>query len=311
MDSRVDVVVVSYNSATRCAPASEPLAGARRRGGDRRRQRLAGRLARRRSPTCRVDAIESGRNGGFGFGCNLGDGAPATRRTCCSSTRTRGIGAGGPGAARRRARRRAATSRSSARGCSRTDGRADPEPAPLSSARGSTWAQALFLHRVLRRAPWANEIVTRAGGLRAAGLPRVGLGRVHARAARRRSSALGGFDEGFFLYCEDMDLCARLRAAVATRPLRAGRDRAPRGRALGAAHEPVRRPRPQPAALRAQALRPRQRAALQRLGLAAGALDPRRRRAAAPRAPARPRRGAARDALRLSAGSSRRSGALD
>jgi N-acetylglucosaminyl-diphospho-decaprenol L-rhamnosyltransferase len=76
----------------------------------------------------------------------------------------------------------------------------------------SMWARALFLHRLWPRAPWANEIETRP--------------EVYDRPAdhewvsgacmlirRDAFEAAGGFDDGFFMYCEDQDLCRRLRAA--------------------------------------------------------------------------------------------------
>ena len=47
-------------------------------------------------------------------------------------------------------------------------------------------------------------------------------GRVHAGAARARLRQVDGFDERYFLYWEDADLCRRLRAARLPRALRAG-----------------------------------------------------------------------------------------
>jgi N-acetylglucosaminyl-diphospho-decaprenol L-rhamnosyltransferase len=77
---------------------------------------------------------------------------------------------------------------------------------------GSTWAHAFFLHRPLRRAAWANEIIRQDAAYEQPAYPEWISG---ACMLVRRDvlESIGGFDEGFFLYCEDMDLCARVRKA--------------------------------------------------------------------------------------------------
>ena len=73
----------------------------------------------------------------------------------------------------------------------------------------STFARALFLHRVLPRAAWVDE-VQRDRELYAA--PHTAEWVVGCCMLVRRTAleALGGLDEGFVLYCEDKDLCARI-----------------------------------------------------------------------------------------------------
>jgi GT2 family glycosyltransferase len=70
----------------------------------------------------------------------------------------------------------------------------------------SAFSEALFLHHALPRAQWTTELVHR---------PRAGDAEWLSGAALcvRRTSLeeIGGFDERFFLYSEDTDLCARLR----------------------------------------------------------------------------------------------------
>jgi N-acetylglucosaminyl-diphospho-decaprenol L-rhamnosyltransferase len=76
----------------------------------------------------------------------------------------------------------------------------------------STYAQALFLHRIFPRATWVDELVRREEDYERAGSPEWVSG---ACVLVRRSALeeLHGLDEGFFLYCEDTDLCRRLRDA--------------------------------------------------------------------------------------------------
>jgi N-acetylglucosaminyl-diphospho-decaprenol L-rhamnosyltransferase len=73
----------------------------------------------------------------------------------------------------------------------------------------STWSQALFLHRIAPEAAWADEHVRDA---RCYDEPRSAEWLSGACMLVRRDvyQALGGIDEGFFLYCEDMDLCRRV-----------------------------------------------------------------------------------------------------
>ena len=74
----------------------------------------------------------------------------------------------------------------------------------------STFAQAFFLHRFFPQAVWSDELVRDRAAYERPGSPEWASG---ACLLIRRSEydAIGGLDEGFFLYCEDMDVCKRLR----------------------------------------------------------------------------------------------------
>jgi GT2 family glycosyltransferase len=73
----------------------------------------------------------------------------------------------------------------------------------------STFAQALFLHRLFPHAAWADEVIRDGRVYETAGCAEWVSG---ACVLVRRSllEELGGFDEDFFLYCEDIDLCRRI-----------------------------------------------------------------------------------------------------
>jgi hypothetical protein len=73
----------------------------------------------------------------------------------------------------------------------------------------STYAQALFLHRLFPRASWTDEMIRTEETYAEPGSPDWVSG---ACMLLRRSALeeLGGLDEGFFLYCEDTDLCLRM-----------------------------------------------------------------------------------------------------
>ena len=76
----------------------------------------------------------------------------------------------------------------------------------------STYAQALYLHRLFPHAAWATEIVTDDTRYLRAHLPEWVSGAC-ILARRATMKEIGGWDERFFLYCEDTDLCLRLREA--------------------------------------------------------------------------------------------------
>lgn len=76
----------------------------------------------------------------------------------------------------------------------------------------STFAQAFFLHRLAPAAGWVEELVRDPAAYERQG-PHEWLSGACLLVRRSLLEELGGFDERFFLYCEDMDLCVRARAA--------------------------------------------------------------------------------------------------
>jgi N-acetylglucosaminyl-diphospho-decaprenol L-rhamnosyltransferase len=74
----------------------------------------------------------------------------------------------------------------------------------------STYAQALFLHRLFPRAAWTDELVRDPGAYERPGSPEWVSGACFL-VPRSVLEHLGGLDDGFFLYCEDLDLCRRVR----------------------------------------------------------------------------------------------------
>jgi GT2 family glycosyltransferase len=76
----------------------------------------------------------------------------------------------------------------------------------------STYARALFLHRIFPRASWTDELIRDERAYDHPGTPDWVSG---ACVLLRRSvlEELAGLDEGFFMYSEDIDLCRRLRQA--------------------------------------------------------------------------------------------------
>jgi N-acetylglucosaminyl-diphospho-decaprenol L-rhamnosyltransferase len=208
VSTAVDVVIVSYNSQDTLRTCVEPLAGrddvsvvvVDNASSDRSLEVVA---------DLPVTTIASERNGGFAVGCNRGlaaGGAPfvlflnpdaqiredALRRMADVLDAEPDVGIVGPrviGA----------------------NGALFPSMRRYQRV-GSVWATALFLHRVFKRAAWANEIIKPADVYAHAAYPEW-LSGACLLARRSVVESVCGFDEGFFLYNEDMDLCARVRAA--------------------------------------------------------------------------------------------------
>jgi len=202
----VDVVVVAYRSAAHLRACVEPLAGA-----PEVRVIVVNNNCPERSPATVADLpltlVEMGRNAGFGAGCNAGARAGEAeailflnpdaridladlRRLTQTLEQDRLLGACGPRIVD---------------GAGRTAFTMRREPR-LRSA----FAEAFFLHHLFPHAAWASEIV-RHGYEQ----PRQAewLSGAVLCVKREAFTAVGGFDERFFLYSEDTDLCARLRRA--------------------------------------------------------------------------------------------------
>jgi GT2 family glycosyltransferase len=76
----------------------------------------------------------------------------------------------------------------------------------------STFSQALFLHRLFRRATWTDEVVRDPRAYEVAGSPDWVSGAC-LLVRRNVLESIDGWDESFFLYSEDTDLCRRVRGA--------------------------------------------------------------------------------------------------
>ena len=201
----VDVVVVSYNSRDRLRRCVEPLLGLEdvhvivsdNASADNSLEVLA---------DLPVQTIQLPRNGGFAYGCNAGWRAgtspfvlflnpdalidPASLRALVRALEDDPrVGAVGPRIVG-------------------DDGSLEFSQRRYTRLR-STYAQALFLHRLFPRAHWADEVVRDEACYTEPGTPEWVSG---AAVLVRRSvlEQLGGMDEAFFLYCEDVDLCRRI-----------------------------------------------------------------------------------------------------
>jgi N-acetylglucosaminyl-diphospho-decaprenol L-rhamnosyltransferase len=153
-----------------------------------------------------VELIAAPRNGGFAYGCNVGIRAgrapyvlllnpDATmqpdqlRRLTAALGADPGVGLAGPrivdedGALQRSLRR-------------------------FPRLR-SALSKALFLHRLAPDAAWSDDLVHDAARYEHAWDPEWVSGACML-VRRDALEALGGLDEGFFMYAEDTDLCARL-----------------------------------------------------------------------------------------------------
>ena len=202
-DTAVDVVVVSYASRSTLRACVEPLAG---------QPGLSVTVVDNASPDeslkvvedLPLKAIAAGGNRGFAAGCNLGwrmgtapgvlflnpDAriAPGDVRRLASLLRDSRVGIVAP--------------------------RIVGEHGELQfSVRRfprlrSTYAQAVFLHRLFPGSTWSDEVMRDPAGY---AMPRVVEWASGACLLVRRSvlELLGGWDEEFFMYCEDTDLCRR------------------------------------------------------------------------------------------------------
>lgn len=205
---RVDAVVVSYNSRDTLRACVEPLS---------RMPGVAVTVVDNDSPDdalatiadLRVEVVRSGRNGGFSFGCNLGIAHGSAPYVLLLNPDAR-IDTGSLDAlcAVLDTEPRVAVAGPKTLG---DDGSLHRTQRHYPRVR-SSWAQALFLHRVFKRARWADEVIWDAAVYERPGSPEWLSGSC-LLVRRSALEAVGGMDERFFLYCEDVDLCHRLRDA--------------------------------------------------------------------------------------------------
>ena len=73
----------------------------------------------------------------------------------------------------------------------------------------STYAQAVFLDRIAPAAGWADEVIRDTRAYESPG-PQQWVSGACLLVRRELLERLDGWDGGFFLYCEDIDLCRRV-----------------------------------------------------------------------------------------------------
>lgn len=208
MTPRIDAVIVSYRSAATLRGCVEPLAAM---------PGVQVTVVDNDSPDDAVETIadlraeveRSPRNGGFSYGCNLGaarGGAPlllflnpdarldagALEALTAALGRDPSMALVGPRIIE-------------------DDGELAWSQRRFPRLR-STFAQALFLHRLFPRAAWTDELIRDRAAYERPGSPDWVSGACML-VRRDAFEAVGGLDERFFLYCEDTDLCKRLRDA--------------------------------------------------------------------------------------------------
>jgi N-acetylglucosaminyl-diphospho-decaprenol L-rhamnosyltransferase len=204
----VDVIVVSYNSRDRLRDCVEPLAAL---------EDVNVIVADNASSDGTLDVVADlavttfalGANGGFAHGCNAGWRAGEAPYVLFLNPDARL-----DEASLRQLVRVLADSESVGVVAPRIlgeDGAVEPSQRRFPRV-SSTYAHALFLHRLFPRAAWASELVRDPEAYDQPGSPEWVSG---ACLLVRRSvlERIGGWDEGFFLYCEDKDLCRRVRDA--------------------------------------------------------------------------------------------------
>lgn len=202
--TRVDVVVVAYNSGSTLRRCVESLAGA---------DQLDVVVVDNASPEGGIETIDDlpvsiirlDHNGGFAHGCNRGwraGSAPYVLFINPDATLDRAslsllvetlendprVGIGAPKILDQ-------------------EGHLDFSMRRFPRLR-STYAQALFLHRLFPHAPWTDEVVRDADVYLQPASPEWVSGACFL-IRRHLLELLGGFDEGFFMYSEDKDLCRR------------------------------------------------------------------------------------------------------
>jgi N-acetylglucosaminyl-diphospho-decaprenol L-rhamnosyltransferase len=204
----IDVVVVSYNSARDVRGCVEPLAGV-----DGLEVVVVDSASEDASLETVADlplrTIALSENRGFAHGCNAGWRAGTAPFVLFLNPDARIDPAS--------VQRLAATAEADARIGAVAPRIVEPDGTLDYSLRRfprlrSTYAQALFLHLLAPRATWVDELVRDHDAYERPWSPDWVSG---ACLLVRRSllEQLDGMDEGFFLYCEDVDLCRRVRDA--------------------------------------------------------------------------------------------------
>ncbi len=201
----VDVVIVSYNSRTQLRPAIAPLV---------RSESVEVIVVDNASPDDSLSAIEDlaavtlqlSENLGFAGGCNRGAARGVAPYVLFLNPDAR-IGVS---AVLRLAVQLDASPKTGAIApmVVDSDGRLDYSLRHFPRLR-STLARALFLHRVFPTASWVDEVIREHSRYAEAG-PVDWASGACVMVRRTALERIGGFDEGFFMYCEDTDLCRRL-----------------------------------------------------------------------------------------------------
>lgn len=204
----VDVVVVAYNSRDTLRACVEPLACA---------DWLNLIVVDNKSPDdsaavvadLPVQVIRAPRNGGFAYGCNLGIAAGDAEHVLLLNPDA-AIEPEGVGVLRDALRADPRLGGVGPRVLD-SDGRLAFSQRRFPRLR-STYAQGLFLHRLAPLASWSDEVVRDPGAYERPGSPDWISG-CCALLRRDAVEAIGGLDEGFFLFSEEIDLFQRLAAA--------------------------------------------------------------------------------------------------